>query len=109
MKTLDMPTPAKTLPKGSAAVVKPADSQRSSRNGPLTETLKWKLANPVSSPEFDFLAATNEVLGDVGLTTADSGGRLSFYGQDPILPSPHRFGAMAAVVLAAKSAAAAAL
>jgi hypothetical protein len=58
----------------------------------LTEALKSKLAKPVSSPEFDLLAATNEALGDVGLTTSDSGGRLSFYGQDPILPSPHRFG-----------------
>jgi crotonobetainyl-CoA:carnitine CoA-transferase CaiB-like acyl-CoA transferase len=109
MKTLDMPTPAKILPKRSAAVSKPADAQKSSRNGALTETLKSKLANPVSSPEFDFLAATNEVLGDVGLTTADSGGRLSFYGQDPILPSPIRFGTIAAVGLAAKAVAAAAL
>jgi crotonobetainyl-CoA:carnitine CoA-transferase CaiB-like acyl-CoA transferase len=81
----------------------------SSTNESLTETLKSKLANPVSSPEFDLLAATNEVLSDVGLKTSDSGGRLSFYGQDPILPSPHRFGAMAAVGLAAKAVAAAAL
>ena len=75
----------------------------------MTETLKSKLANPASSPEFDLRAATNDVLSDVGLTTSDSGGRLSFYGQDPILPSPHRFGTMAAIGLAAKSVAAAAL
>jgi len=84
-------------------------SQRSSRNGSLTGTLKSKLANPASSPEFDLLAATNEVLSDVGLTTGDSGGRLSFYGQDPIIPSSFRFGAMAAIGLAAKSVAAAAV
>src|SRR5262249_35301221 len=44
-----------------------------------------------------------------GLTPADSGGRLSFYGADPIIPSPLRFGAMAAIGLAAKSVAAAAV
>src|ERR1700676_3510170 len=78
-------------------------------NGRLTAALESKLKNPVSSPEFDLLANTNDVLGDVGLTAADSGGRLSFYGRDPIISSPHRFGAMAAIGLAAKSVAAAAL
>src|ERR1700730_14326804 len=109
MTTLDLPTPAKTLSKRNAAVAKPANGQKNSMNGSLTETLKSKLASPVSSPEFDFIASTNEVLSDVGLTTADSGGRLSFYGQDPIIPSTLRFGAMAAIGLAAKSVAAAAL
>jgi crotonobetainyl-CoA:carnitine CoA-transferase CaiB-like acyl-CoA transferase len=75
----------------------------------LTETLESTLENPASSPGFDLLANTNEVLSDVGLTAADGGGRLSFYGQDPIISSPHRFGAMAAIGLAAKSVAAAAL
>ena len=75
----------------------------------LTETLESTLKNPASSPGFDLLANTNDVLRDVGLTAADSGGRLSFYGQDPIIPSPHRFGAMAAIGLAAKSVAAATL
>src|ERR1700722_11461243 len=87
----------------------PALTHQSSTNGFLTEMLKSKLANPVSSPELDLLATTNEVLGDVGLTTADSGGGGWFFGQDPILPSPLRFGAMAAIGLAAKSVAAAAL
>jgi hypothetical protein len=75
----------------------------------LTERLESTLKNPASSSDFDLLANTNEVLSNVGLTAADSGGRLSFYGLDPIIPSPHRFGAMAAIGLAAKSVAAAAL
>src|SRR5205814_8604720 len=87
----------------------PTSRQQSSSTGSLTEALKSKLANPASSPGFDLLAATNDVLSDVGLTSSDSGGRLSFYGQDPILPSPHRFGTMAAIGLAAKSVAAAAV
>jgi hypothetical protein len=43
------------------------------------------------------------------MTTDDSGGKLGFYGGDPILPSPVRFGSMAAIGLAARSVAVAAL
>ena len=75
----------------------------------LTETLRSKLSNPVSVSDFDFHASVDDVLKDVGLKTADSGGKLTFYGKDPIIPSPHRFGAMAAVGLAAKTIALAAL
>src|SRR5258707_14933500 len=69
----------------------------------LTQTLEAKLANPETSPEFDLHKAVNDVLGDVGLTVADGSGQLTFYGQDPILASPFRFGSMAAIGLAAKS------
>src|ERR1700733_15912422 len=63
----------------------------------LTQTLKARLTNPVSSPEFDLHAGLNDVLSDVGMTAADSGGKLTFYGQDPIVPSPIRFGSMEAI------------
>ncbi len=66
----------------------------------LTETLEEKLSHPASSPDFDLHAATSEVLKDIGLTAADAGGKLTFYGRDPILPSPIRFGTLAAVGLA---------
>src|ERR1700719_897126 len=75
----------------------------------LTETLEEKLSHPATSPDFDLHAETNEVLKDIGLTTADAGGKLTFYGSDPILPSPLRFGTMAAIGLAARSVAVAAL
>src|ERR1700675_791702 len=75
----------------------------------LTETLQSKLANPERSSNFDLHGAVNQVLNDVGLTTADAGGKLTFYGSDPILPSPIRFGTLAAVGLAARSVAVAAL
>jgi hypothetical protein len=42
-------------------------------------------------------------------TVADGGGKLTFYGQDPIIPSRFRFGSMAAIGLAATSVAVAAL
>src|SRR5712692_4032304 len=75
----------------------------------LTETLEEKLSHPATSPDFDLHAVTNEVLKDIGLKTSDAGGKLTFYGQDPILPSPIRFGTLAAVGLAARSVALAAL
>src|SRR5256714_5048298 len=75
----------------------------------LTETLDRKLRHPETSPDFGLHAETNEVLKDIGLTTADAGGKLTFYGSDPILPSPMRFGTLAAVGLAARSVAVAAL
>jgi CoA-transferase family III len=75
----------------------------------LTETLEKKLSHPATSPDFDLHAETNAVLQDIGLTTADAGGKLTFYGRDPILPSPIRFGTLAAVGLAARSVALAAL
>jgi crotonobetainyl-CoA:carnitine CoA-transferase CaiB-like acyl-CoA transferase len=78
-------------------------------NGHLTQVLNSNLANPVSCPDFDLFAGVDEVLGTVGLSPADSGGTLSFYGRDPIIPSRVRFGAMAAIGLAAKSIAVAAL
>ena len=75
----------------------------------LTETLQSKLANPERSSNFDLHGAVNRVLNDVGLSTADTGGKLTFYGSDPILQSPLRFGTMAAIGLAARSVAVAAL
>src|ERR1700719_44287 len=75
----------------------------------LTKTLQSKLGNPDSSPDFDLHAGVDQVLRDVGMTTADSGGELSFYGRDPIIPSRIRFGTMAAIGLAARSVAAATL
>src|SRR5258707_15633294 len=75
----------------------------------LTELLQTKLQNPATSPEFDFHSAVDHVLADVGLTAKASGGKLTFYGQDPIVPSSFKFGAMAAVGLAAKTIALAAL
>ena len=75
----------------------------------LTEALEEKLSHPATSPDFDLHEGVNEVLADIGMTSDDSGGELTFYGSDPILPSPIRFGTLAAVGLAARSVALAAL
>src|SRR6266550_4193187 len=86
-----------------------SNKQTSSVSDGLTKSLESKLNAPASSPDVDLHAETNEVLKDIGLTTADAGGKLTFYGRDPILPSPIRFGTMAAIGLAARSVAVAAL
>src|SRR5215475_1355467 len=75
----------------------------------LTETLQSKHSNTERSSNFDLHGALDDVLKDVGMSAADSGGKLSFYGRDPIIPSPHRFGIMAALGLAAKAVAIAAV
>jgi crotonobetainyl-CoA:carnitine CoA-transferase CaiB-like acyl-CoA transferase len=75
----------------------------------LTKTIVSKLANPETNSDFGFHAAINDVLRDVGMSTSDSGGKLTFYGRDPIIPSPFRFGTMATIGLAAKAVAVSAL
>src|SRR5205823_14099443 len=74
----------------------------------LTETLQSKLANPERSSDFGLHGAVNQVLNDIGLSTSDTGGKLTVYGSDPILQSPLRFATMAAIGLAARSVALAA-
>src|ERR1700761_2486900 len=90
----------------SSSTLKVPDSRRAES---LTDVLQRKLRNPETSAAFDFHGAVNGLLADVGLTAADSGGKLTFYGQDPIVPSSFKFGAMAAVGLASRSVALAAL
>src|SRR5258708_20676958 len=75
----------------------------------LSETIVDKLNNPSTSSDFDFHEGVNQVLADVGMSAADSGGQLTFYGQDPIVPSRIRFATMAGIGLAAKTIAAAAV
>ncbi|MFC4820193.1 CoA transferase [Dokdonella ginsengisoli] len=88
------------------------NSPASSANPPtdrLSETLRTKLSRPATDPAFDLHRGVDDVLADVGMRVADLGGKLSFYGADPILPSPIRFGTMSAIGLAAKTVAAATL
>jgi len=75
----------------------------------LSQTLRSKLGHPERTSDLDLHAVLDNVLKDVGMSAPDSGGKLSFYGQDPIIPSPFKFGAMAAIGLAAKAVAVAAL
>jgi crotonobetainyl-CoA:carnitine CoA-transferase CaiB-like acyl-CoA transferase len=93
----------------SAATITDRSVETSGESNRLTETLEERLSHPATSPDFDLKKGVNEVLADVGMTSDDCGGELSFYGSDPILQSPLRFGTMAAIGLAARSVAVAAL
>jgi len=93
----------------STATITDRSVETSGESNRLTETLEERLSHPATSPDFDLKKGVNEVLADVGMTSEDCGGELSFYGRDPILQSPLRFGTMAAIGLAARSVAVAAL
>src|SRR5258708_16123797 len=93
----------------SSATITDRSVETSRESNRLTETLEEKLSHPATSPDFDLKEGVNEVLADVGMTSDDCGGELSFYGSDPILQSPLRVGTMAAIGLAPRSVAVAAL
>ncbi|MFY9782360.1 MAG: CoA transferase [Acidimicrobiales bacterium] len=64
-------------------------------------------AKPATTPtDFNPLNALDELLLNVGLSRSASGAEVTFGGQDPILPSPHRLGACVGVPLMASAVAA---
>src|SRR5258708_2441268 len=74
-----------------------------------TGIIQGNLANPARNADIDLHGALNDVLKDVGLSTADSGGKITFHGRDPIIPALFRFGSVSASALAAKAVGVAAL
>ena len=78
------------------------ESDMSSTNDVMTKTFRSKLNNPVSSPEFGLYAGLDGGSKRRRTDSADSGGKITFYGKDPIVPSCVRFGTMSAIGLAAK-------
>jgi crotonobetainyl-CoA:carnitine CoA-transferase CaiB-like acyl-CoA transferase len=70
----------------------------------LTESIRAALAAPANEAAgFDVHAALAGVLAEIGQRPEDCGGRISFRGADPIVPSTLRLGAAAAIALIAKS------
>src|SRR6267142_1219925 len=60
----------------STATITEPSIETSTATDRLTEALEQKLSRPATSPDFDLHAETNAVLKDIGLTTADAGGKL---------------------------------
>jgi crotonobetainyl-CoA:carnitine CoA-transferase CaiB-like acyl-CoA transferase len=60
----------------------------------------------IGDNDFDPLAALDDLLDDVGLSRAETGGRVSFNGHDPILSAAHRLGACIGVPIMAGAVAA---
>ncbi|WP_253948178.1 hypothetical protein [Priestia megaterium] len=53
--------------------------------------------------DFDIYQELENVLQGVGLSAKDSGGNITFYGEDPVVPSTLRLDSAAAIALVAKS------
>ncbi|RZI76945.1 MAG: carnitine dehydratase [Pseudomonas sp.] len=75
----------------------------------LTRRLAHAYGTRIAHARFDLAGALEEVLGGVGLTATDAGGRVEWSGADPVLKSPLRLGGAATIAILAKSVAAAAL
>ncbi len=58
---------------------------------------------------FNATAALDDLLADVGLSAADAGGRVTFAGQDPIIPARHRLAAAIGIPMMGNAVAAAAM
>ena len=56
--------------------------------------------NPSKSNTIDLPAHVESLLQSLGATTSDSGGRVTYYGSDPITPDRLPYGAMCAITLA---------
>ncbi|MFI0470355.1 CoA transferase [Saccharopolyspora sp. 5N102] len=69
----------------------------------LTERISKAIAAPATDDAFDPNVELADLLAGVGLDPADAGGRVSFRGADPVVPSPLRLGGAAGIALAAKS------
>jgi hypothetical protein len=59
---------------------------------------------PVVSADFDINAHFRSFMNEIGLSPEDTGGRITFVGEDPIFPSVHRLGACIAIPIMAGAA-----
>ncbi|MFJ1700248.1 CoA transferase [Streptomyces sp. NPDC088252] len=76
----------------------------------LADRIQKALGNPLTHDDgFDIHQALREVLASVGLRPEDSGGKITFIGSDPVVPSIMRLGAVPALGMTAKSVALATL
>ena len=59
--------------------------------------------NPLQSSAIDVPGHVESVLQSLGATTADAGGKVTYYGADPITPDRLPYGSISAIPLAAKA------
>jgi crotonobetainyl-CoA:carnitine CoA-transferase CaiB-like acyl-CoA transferase len=62
------------------------------------------LATPKAAAGFDVNARFRSVMSDLGLSPEDTGGTITFVGEDPIFPSVHRLGACIGIPIMAGAA-----
>ncbi|BGE81140.1 CoA transferase [Staphylococcus petrasii] len=81
-------------------------------NKELKETLLDKYNNRINSfdqDDFDINKELETILNGIGYSTSDTGGKVEFYGKDPIQPSTLKLASLAGLGLATKSVAVASL
>ena len=71
--------------------------------GKLAETIIANYDNPLQGSTIDVPAHVESLLQSLGATTSDSGGRVTYYGSDPITPDRLPYGSISAIALAAKA------
>lgn len=71
----------------------------------LTQKILHSVVNPATNDEFNIYREYEAVLGDLGLTSSDIGGKVRFDGADPIVPSAIRLAGATSISLMVKSAA----
>jgi hypothetical protein len=59
--------------------------------------------NPLRGSTIDVPAQVESLLQSLGATTSDCGGKVTFYGSDPITPDRLPYGSISAISLAAKA------
>jgi crotonobetainyl-CoA:carnitine CoA-transferase CaiB-like acyl-CoA transferase len=69
----------------------------------LANTILINYENPLKSDTIDIPAQVESLLQSLGATTSDSGGKVTYYGSDPIKPDRLPYGTICAVALAVKS------
>ena len=69
----------------------------------LAKAIVENYDNPLQSSSIDVPAHVESLLQSLGATTSDSGGKVTYYGSDPITPDRLPYGSISAISLAAKA------
>jgi len=69
----------------------------------LAESIIANYDNPLQGSTIDVPAHVESLLQSLGATTSDSGGKVTYYGSDPIQPDRLPYGSISAISLAAKA------
>src|SRR6202789_4062684 len=69
----------------------------------LAETILTNYNNPLQSSSIDVPRHVESLLQSLGATTSDSGGKVTYYGSDPITPDRLPYGSISAISLATKA------
>src|ERR1700723_4267558 len=69
----------------------------------LAKAIIANYENPSKSNTIDVPAQVESLLQSLGATTSDSGGKVTYYGADPITPDRLPYGSISAISLAAKA------